>query len=139
MFLGQYSHTVDAKGRTFVPSKYREELGDAFVITRGTSKCLTVYPMKEWEAFTDRIAALPQAQAAKIRRFVFANASDVSMDSQGRVNIAQNLRDYAEIDKNVVILGLGSYLEIWSEDAWNAENSEESGDDIENLMVELGF
>ena len=97
MFLGQYAHTVDAKGRTFVPAKYREELGETFVVTRGTSKCLTVYPMSEWEKYTAKIAELPQAHAAKIRRFVFSNASDVTLDAQGRVNLAQNLRDYAGI------------------------------------------
>ena len=74
MFLGQYAHTVDTKGRTFVPAKYRDELGETFVVTRGTAKCLTVYPMSEWEKYTAKIAELPQAHAAKIRRFVFSNA-----------------------------------------------------------------
>jgi MraZ protein len=139
MFLGQFSHTVDAKGRTFVPAKYRDELGETFIVTRGTAKCLTVYPMSEWENFTAKIADLPQAQAAKIRRFLLGNASDVSLDGQGRINIAQNLREYAEIDKNVVFLGLGTYLEIWSEEAWKAENESETASEVEDLMIALGF
>lgn len=139
MFLGQYAHTVDTKGRTFVPAKYRDELGETFVITRGTAKCLTVYPMSEWEKYTAKIAELPQAHAAKIRRFVFSNASDVTLDAQGRIGIVAGLREYAGIEKNVMILGLGSYIEIWAEDVWKAENESESGGEIEDLMLALGF
>jgi MraZ protein len=139
VFLGQYSHTVDTKGRTFIPAKYRDELGDTFVVTRGTAKCLTVYPMAEWEAYTAKIAGLPQAQAAKLRRFVFSNASDVSPDSQGRIMLTAGLRSYAGIEKNVVIIGLGSYIEIWAEDAWNAENEETSADEINDIMLALNF
>ncbi len=139
MFLGQYTHTVDAKGRTFIPAKYREELGESFVVTRGTAKCLTVYPMSEWETYTAKIAELPQAHAAKIRRFVFSNASDVSPDAQGRIGLVAGLREYAGIEKNVVIVGLGAYIEIWAEDAWAAENEAESGGEIEDLMLALGF
>lgn len=139
MFLGQYAHTVDTKGRTFVPAKYRDELGETFVVTRGTAKCLTVYPMSEWEKYTAKIAELPQAHAAKIRRFVFSNASDVTLDAQGRIGIVAGLREYAGIEKNVVILGLGSYIEIWAEDVWKAENESESGGEIEDLMLALGF
>ena len=139
MFLGQYAHTVDTKGRTFIPAKYRDELGETVVVTRGTSKCLTVYPMSEWEKYTAKIAELPQAHAAKIRRFVFSNASDVPIDTQGRIGLVAGLREYAGIEKNVVILGLGSYIEIWAEDVWKAENETESGDEIEDLMLALGF
>ena len=139
MFLGQYAHTVDTKGRTFVPAKYRDELGETFVVTRGTAKCLTVYPMSEWEKYTAKIAELPQAHAAKIRRFVFSNASDVTLDAQGRIGIGAGLREYAGIEKNVMILGLGSYIEIWAEDVWKAENESESGGEIEDLMLALGF
>ncbi len=139
MFLGQYAHTVDAKGRTFVPAKFREELGETFVVTRGTAKCLTVYPLSEWEKYTAKIAELPQAQAAKIRRFVFSNANDVTLDSQGRVGLCQGLRDYAMIEKNVMFVGMGTYLEIWSEDAWKTENEEISGSEIEDMMLAIGF
>ena len=139
MFLGQYAHTVDTKGRTFVPAKYRDELGETFVVTRGTAKCLTVYPMSEWEKYTAKIAELPQAHAAKIRRFVFSNASDVTLEAQGRSGIVAGLREYAGIEKTVMILGLGSYIEIWAEDVWKAENESESGGEIEDLMLALGF
>ncbi len=139
MFLGQYAHTVDAKGRTFVPAKYREELGESFVITRGTAKCLTVYPMSEWEKYTAKIAELPQAQAVKIRRFIFSNANDVTLDGQGRIGISQGLREYAGIEKNVTIVGLGSYIEIWAEDVWKAETESASGSEIEDIMLALGF
>ena len=95
MFLGEYSHTVDSKGRVFIPAKYRDELGTKFVITKGTDKCLSVYPMEYWNAYVAKIEALPTAQAAKIRRFVFAQACDVEQDSQGRALLSQSLRDYA--------------------------------------------
>lgn len=139
VFLGQYTHTVDAKGRTFVPAKYRDALGETFVVTRGTAKCLTVYPLSEWEAYTAKIAGLPQAQAAKLRRFIFANATDVSPDSQGRIGLAPGLRDYAGIEKNVVFIGLGTHIEIWSEDAWREENESTSADEINDIMLALNF
>ncbi len=139
MFLGQYAHTVDAKGRTFVPAKYRDALGESFVVTRGTAKCLTLYPLTEWEAYTAKLAELPQAHAAKVRRFVFSNANDVSPDAQGRIGLSAALREYAGIDKNVVFVGVGAYIEIWAEDAWKAETEAESGSEIEDIMLALGF
>ncbi len=139
VFLGQYLHTVDAKGRTFIPAKYRGELGESFIVTRGTSKCLAVYPMSEWERYTEKLAELPQAQALKLRRFIFSNAVDVTPDAQGRVGLSAGLREYAGIEKNIVIIGLGNYIEIWSEDAWKAETESESGKEIEDIMLALGF
>ena len=93
MFLGQYAHTVDAKGRVFVPAKYRDGLGETFVISRGTAKCITVYPMSEWEKFTAKIEELPQAQAVKIRRFIFGNASDVTVGEHVGLTAMLKMRD----------------------------------------------
>ncbi len=139
MFLGQYIHTVDAKGRTFIPAKYRTELGESFIVTRSTSGCLAVYPMSEWEKYTAKIADLPQAQALRLRRFIFSNAIDVTPDAQGRIGLAAGLREYAGIEKNIVIIGLGNYIEIWSEEAWKTEQESESGKEIEDIMLALGF
>ena len=139
MFLGEYSHTVDSKGRVFIPAKYRDELGTKFVITNGTDKCLSVYPMEYWNAYVAKIEALPTAQAAKIRRFVFAQACDVEQDSQGRALLSQSLRDYAEIGGSAVVIGLGSYLEIWSEENWKSASTGEDAKEVEELMIELGF
>lgn len=138
MFLGEYNHAIDAKGRIFVPAKYRDDLGNTFVITRGIDSCLTVYPMAEWEKFSGKINEMPPTQARKIRRFIYANASDVEVDSQGRVLLSESLRTYAGIEKNAVIIGLGSYLEIWSDENWNKERETETSDEIADLMVALG-
>ncbi len=139
MFLGEYSHTVDSKGRVFIPAKYREELGSKFVITKSTDKCLSVYPMEYWNAYVAKIEALPTAQAVKIRRFVFAQACDVEQDSQGRALLSQSLRDYAEIKDNAVVIGLGSYLEIWSGENWSAASADVDAKEVEELMIGLGF
>lgn len=139
MFLGQYIHTVDAKGRTFVPAKYRDALGECFVLTRGTSKCLVIYPMAEWERYVAKLNSLPQTQAAKLRRFLFSAASDLTADAQGRILLPKPLRDYAALGKSIVFLGLGSYVEIWAEEAWQAENETLDGAATEELMLSLGI
>lgn len=137
MFLGEFAHITDTKGRVFIPAKFREELGENFVITRGLDRCLCVYPLPEWEKYAAKIEQFPTVQARKVRRFIYAAASDTQLDSQGRALIPQNLRDYAGIEKDVVVLGLGSYIEIWSQSSWEDEKQLESSDEIENLMIAL--
>ncbi len=139
MFLGEYEHALDAKNRIFIPAKYREELGETFVITKSVDKCLTVYTMAEWEKLKEKLDALPGTKSRQIKRFIYANASDVQSDSQGRVLISSALREYAGIEKNAVIIGVGSYLEIWSEEEWNREKDAEVSEDIAHLMEELDF
>ena len=139
MFLGEYEHALDAKNRIFIPAKYREELGETFVITKSVDKCLTVYTMAEWEKLKEKLDALPGTKSRQIKRFIYANASDVQSDSQGRVLISSAPREYAGIEKNAVIIGVGSYLEIWSEEEWNREKDAEVSEDIAHLMEELDF
>lgn len=139
MFLGEYSHALDAKNRIFIPAKYREELGDTFVITKSVDKCLMVYTMSEWEKMKEKLDSLPATKSRQIKRFMFANASDVQCDSQGRVLLSAPLREYAGIDKNTVIIGVGSYLEIWAEEAWALERNNENAEDIAQMMEELDF
>lgn len=139
MFLGEYEHALDAKNRIFIPAKYREELGETFVITKSVDKCLTVYTMPEWEKLKEKLDTLPGTKSRQIKRFIFANASDVQSDSQGRVLISSALREYAGIEKNAVIIGVGSYLEIWSAEEWNREKEAEVSEDIAHLMEELDF
>lgn len=139
MFLGEYEHALDSKNRIFIPAKYREELGETFVITKSVDKCLTVYTMAEWEKLKEKLDALPGTKSRQIKRFIYANASDVQSDSQGRVLISSALREYAGIEKNAVIIGVGSYLEIWSEEEWNREKDAEVSEDIAHLMEELDF
>ena len=139
MFLGEYAHALDSKNRMFVPAKYREELGETFIITKSVDKCLTVYTMEEWLKLKAKLDALPAAKSRQIKRFIFANAADVQCDSQGRVLISAQLRAYAGIEKNAVIIGVGSYLEIWAEEEWAKACAADEAEDIAKMMEELDF
>ena len=136
---GKYKHSVDPKGRLFVPSKLREELGEAFYVTLGLDHCLSVYTEAGWQAILDKYNALPISQARKMR-FLFANAAKCELDSQGRIVIPQKLRKYAGLEKDVVIIGVNDRAEIWSADAWNAQEEEEMNPEkMAACMAELGF
>ncbi len=122
MFLGEFTHTVDEKGRVTIPSRFRADMAQGIVITRGFDGCLTVYPLDEWKTLAKRVSALPitDRSARDFRRFVFASACDAAPDRQGRVLIPSRLLEYAHIDDQVVIVGMNTYLEIWSPDSWGA-------------------
>ena len=136
---GKYRHTVDPKGRLFVPSKLRDELGEAFYVTLGLDHCLSVYTEAGWQSILDKYNALPISQARKMR-FLFANAAKCELDSQGRIVIPQKLRKYASLEKDVVIIGVNDRAEIWSADAWNAQEEEEmTPEKMAACMAELGF
>ncbi len=138
MFTGTYRHAVDAKGRLFIPVRLREELGETFMVTRGLQNCLRLYPMKEWEAFAAKIAALPETRAKDVRHYFFANAFDTSLDGQGRVTLPADCRKFASLDKNVVLVGDDTRLEIWDEERWDALDAENYGN-ILPVLEELGF
>ena len=122
MFLGEFRHNIDGKGRLTIPAKFRAELTPGLVITQGIDPCLVVYPIAEWEKLAESIKNLPftQREARDLRRLVFAGASDTAPDRQGRVLIPPLLREYAQLklDNEVVIVGLHSYLEIWKPELW---------------------
>ena len=138
MFTGTYRHAVDAKGRLFIPVRLREELGETFMVTRGLENCLRLYPMKEWEAFAAKIAALPETRAKDVRHYFFANAFDTSLDGQGRVTLPADCRKFASLEKNVVLVGDDTRLEIWDEERWDALDAENYGN-ILPVLEELGF
>jgi MraZ protein len=121
MFLGEYSHTIDDKGRLTLPAKYRAELATGIVVTRGIEKCLFVFPMSEWQKLSDKISGMPltDPQAREFQRLLFSGATDAELDKQGRVLLPQYLRDYALLDSSVIVAGLNTHMEIWSLDAWN--------------------
>ncbi|MGD1995319.1 MAG: division/cell wall cluster transcriptional repressor MraZ [Anaerolineae bacterium] len=135
MFLGEYVHSIDSKGRLTIPAKFRGELGTGLVVTRGMDRCLVVYPMRAWRQLTERASQLPMTDrtARDFRRLIFANATDTVPDSQGRINIPQPLLDYAGLDSQAVIAGCDSYIELWSPEIWTGVRTrvEESDDDIE--------
>ena len=141
MFMGEYNHTLDTKGRLIVPSKFRDQLGDEFVITKGLDDCLFVYDKTEWAAFEEKLHSLPisQKNATAFVRFFLAGAAEVEIDKQGRALIPGNLREFAGLDKDVVLVGVASRIEIWSKERWEKISDDTSMDDIAENMAELGF
>ena len=120
-FSGEYQHSVDAKGRMIVPSKFRELLGESFMVTRGLDNCLFVYPKEAWEAFTQKLKQLPisNTNARQFVRFFLSGAVECELDKQGRILLPQNLRTYAGIMKDVSVIGVGERAEIWDSEQWN--------------------
>lgn len=141
MFMGEYNHTVDAKGRLIVPSKFREQLGDEFVVTKGLDGCLFVYENTEWKALEEKLNALPltNANARKFSRFFLAGATTCEVDKQGRILLPAVLREFARIDKDAVLVGVGSWIEIWSRDNWNQSNTYDDMEEIAENMEGLGI
>ncbi|MBQ0092098.1 MAG: division/cell wall cluster transcriptional repressor MraZ [Clostridiales bacterium] len=138
MFTGTYRHAVDSKGRLFLPVKLREELGDTFMVTRGLQQCLRLYPMQEWEKFAAKIAALPESRARDVRHYFFANAFEATPDGQGRITLPAESRKFARLDKNVVLVGDDTRLEVWDEGAWD-QLDDQNHDNIVPVLEELGF
>jgi MraZ protein len=120
MLIGQYQHTIDSKKRLALPSKFRGELGDKIVITRGIENCLVVYTIKEWQAVAEKLSNLPisQMEARSFSRIILAGAMEASLDKLGRILIPDYLKEYADFKKNVVICGLSNRLEVWDEEKW---------------------
>ncbi|HOL17363.1 MAG TPA: division/cell wall cluster transcriptional repressor MraZ [Bacillota bacterium] len=126
MFAGEYQHTLDEKGRVTIPARFREELGERFVITRGLDRCLFVYPLSEWAKVEEKLKNLPftRSDNRAFTRLFFSGAAEVELDRQGRVLIPQNLREHAGIEKEVMIIGVSTRVEVWSEQAWRTYSSE---------------
>lgn len=141
MFMGEYNHTIDAKGRLIIPSKFREALGSEFVLTKGLDGCLFVFPMKEWEAFEEKLRSLPliDKNARKFSRFFLAGASTCELDKQGRILVPGTLREFAQMDKEVVLTGMLDRIEVWSKEQWLENNAYDDMDDIAQSMQELGL
>lgn len=143
MFIGEHQHTLDNKGRIIIPSKFREELGEEFVITKGLDSCLFVYPKSEWKIVEDKLKALPltNRDARAFIRFFFSGASESTLDKQGRVLIPANLREHSQLDKDAIIIGVATRLEIWSKEEWDRYNDDDnlSYDAIAEKMAELGI
>jgi len=140
MFLGQYEHTIDEKGRLIVPAKFREPLGENFIITFGLDLCLFVYPLEEWKDLSEKLKLLPlgQKDARAFKRILFSRANAGILDSQGRMVIMKYLRDYAQIERNVMIIGVLDRIEIWSKEIWQKYFSEveSSYEDIAERVYE---
>ncbi len=143
MFLGEFEHTIDDKGRVAVPARFREDLQEGLVLTRGFDHCLQVFPRPTWQSLAQRISSLSlgNEEARNLRRLLFSGAAEVEVDRQGRILIPQNLREYAALSEQVVIAGLDTYFEIWARDRWQEvlERLDSSGSSIATQLAELGI
>lgn len=143
MLIGEFNHNIDTKGRLIMPAKFRPELGQQFVITRGLDGCLFGYPMESWTALQEKLKQLPLAKkdSRKFTRFFYSAATEVEIDKQGRINIPQNLIEFAKIDKECRVIGVSDRIEIWSSDLWDsfAEEAEEDFESIAEEMIDFGF
>ena len=143
MLIGEYEHSLDVKGRLIMPAKLREDMGEKFIITKGLDGCLFGFSQNEWSNFEEKLKTLPltNKNARDFVRFFLSGAIECELDKQGRFLIASNLREYANMEKDVVIIGVGTRLEIWNRDKWKEYNSDEniSADEIAENMEGLGI
>ena len=141
MLIGEYEHSLDAKGRLIMPAKLREDIGEKFIVTKGLDGCLFAFSLSEWTNFEQKLRTLPisNKDARLFTRFFFAGASDCEIDKQGRFLISSNLREFAGLEKDVVIVGMDSRIEIWSKDKWQKCDEEISADEIAEKMEMLGI
>ena len=136
---GEYRHSLDSKGRVFIPARLREELGDVFYITLSMDHCLNIYSNENWKMFTDKVNTMSYISQRKMTP-LFAHAVKCELDAQGRVLIPQALRDYAGLAKNVAVVGCNNHAEIWDGDTWSEINSlETSAENIAAVLEELNF
>lgn len=141
MFLGRHSHNLDEKGRLALPARYRDELRDGVVITRGFDNCLLIYPMAAWTPLAERVSALSigDPDVRLLRRMLFANATDVLLDRQGRILVPVELRAHAGLEREAVVVGMHSFIEIWSPEGWAAQDElvERDGASIAEKLAAL--
>ncbi len=141
MFMGEYSHSIDAKGRLIMPAKFREQLGEQFVVTKGVDGCLYVYSQKEWDRIEEKFQEVNTTtkDARKFMRFFFAGAATCEVDKQGRILIPSVLREFAGLQKDVVLVGVLSKIEIWDKESYENASSYDDMDEIVEHMAELGL
>ncbi len=142
MFIGEYRHSLDDKGRVIVPSKYRDKLGETFVLTKGLDGCLFIYTLPEWSIFEQKLRSLPltSTNARKFVRFFLSGAIECNTDKQGRILIPVNLRNYSEMLKDIVFVGMSNRIEVWSDQKWTSYNEDELDLDLlAEQMEELGI
>lgn len=138
-FVGSYTHSLDAKKRVFIPSKFREELGDVFYITRKFDTYLSVYTADEWDAFVDKIERLPESDAEEIQDFILGAAQKCTPDSSGRIILDDKLAEHAGINKNIVFVGAGRQIRIWAEELWNEREAKRDFGKMREIMRQYGL
>lgn len=139
LFVGQFEHSLDAKSRLFIPSKYRAELGPSFYVTRKTETCLAIYPEEAWIKLTEKLNNLPDSVVGPIKQFLYSKTVYVTPDAQGRIVLSAELLAYAHIERDTVIIGVGDHLQIWSKPLWIEKDSTLSGEALRDRLVEIGL
>jgi MraZ protein len=143
VLIGEYEHSLDVKGRLILPAKIREDMGDKFIVTKGLDGCLFGFSQNEWTNFEEKLKTLPltNKNARDFVRFFLSGATECEIDKQGRFLIAGNLREYASLEKDAIIIGVGTRIEIWNREKWKSYNSDEniSADEIAENMTMLGI
>ncbi|MBR1523704.1 MAG: division/cell wall cluster transcriptional repressor MraZ [Lachnospiraceae bacterium] len=141
MFIGEYNHTIDAKGRLIVPAKYRDNLGEHFYVMKGYDDCLFVYGEEDFKALGDQIRALPLSNKASraMSRFFLGSAQESEFDKQGRILVSAPLREHAGLEKDVVLVGVGNHIEIWSKDRYDAAEDSIDVDEVALKLEEMGL
>ena len=142
MLIGEYSHNIDTKGRVIIPVKFRSELGERFILTKGFDGCLYGYSLTEWVGIEEKIKTLPLItgkDARNFTRFFFSSAIECEFDSQGRILISQGLRTYASLEKELVIIGVSSRIEIWSKERWEKNDCYDNMDEVAEHMSGFGL
>jgi len=141
LFMGEYNHSIDQKGRIIVPSRFRELLGEQFVVSKGLDGCLWIFPEKEWDDFSEKLHSLQvtNKDARAFTRFFLAGASPSEPDKMGRILVPQNLREYAKLEKDVVLVGVSNRVEIWNKEDWIKNSTFEDMEAVAEHLGELGF
>ena len=139
MLMGQYEHSIDPKNRINFPAKFREQLGENFILTVGLDECIAVYSAEEWDKLVEKIGTLPSTKSSAVKRFLYDGAFSVDFDSQGRILIPPVLREYANLEGEVHIIGMDTNLEIWNTELWNEENAQYTPESVAAIMEELNF
>ena len=141
MFIGQFEHNIDKKGRLFIPAKFKDAIGETFIVSReiGSKNCLSLYTISEWEKLNARIEKLPYAKAREVRLYLHPNSSELTPDAQGRIIIPTALREYANLDESAIIIGTGQNIEIWNKEKWAQESAAISAEHIMDILDSSEF
>ena len=138
-FVGTYNHTLDSKKRVFIPSKFRDELGDEFYITRKFNDYLSIYTAEDWDEYVDKISKLPEADAEEFQDFILGAAQKCVPDSSGRIILDERLLKHAKIDKSIAFVGAGRQIRVWAEEVWNEREQNRNYDKMREIMRQYGL
>lgn len=141
MLIGEYNQNLDAKGRINIPAKFRDDLGGSFVVSKGLDNCANIYPKQEWERFKQELYTVPPSKRRQLQRFFFSGAEECSVDAQGRVVIPPRIREYAGLEKEIVVVGVSDKVEVWNRGKWEdyMNSPEFDAEAVADVMEELGI